>query len=422
LVARPFEEPSASRAEPPGPPAARTEGSFAPPPDEPGPDAGPTASPTSADRPGSPSTATPGAGSPGAATPGAVVARRDPTRRGDTVPRRATTPRGETVPASSAGEQPWRRSAAGDFRAAHGSCRIGERVPGPAGSRWEAAGPAGQDADAWKVGFSPTGEALPDALTDVLLRGSHWVRSAQRVEAQRRERSAAIAAHVEAQIAAFLELCAEAELVPPVTMRVVRDVPRLARHRGEGRPRAAMPASAPGDASLAATLGRNRPNVVRAARIGLPDPAEASMSRPAGRRGVDAERGRRHGLDRTGRRGEADSAGRSRRGGRDQAHGGAAPARVRRRDRLAAWPLLYWRCESFPSAGRSLHLFVEPGGRTFEGRDDPAPLTVLGGQVRVWPVDAPSIVEGMAEVDARRCALHLVDGMARLLWRAGVGL
>lgn len=233
------------------------------------------------------------------------------------------------------------------------------------------AGPGGGyradvDADAWPVGFSPTGEALPDALTDVLLRGSHWVRSARLAEAERRERSAAVAAHVEAQLAAFLKLCAEAELVAPVTMRVVRDAPRLARarHRAEGRPRAALRAADDSTADL-----------------------------PQG-----TERRDQH------------------------ARGGGSPGRWHGRNRPAAWPVLYWRCESFPSAGRSLHLFVEPGGRTFEGRDLPAPLTVLGRQVRVWPVDVPSIVEGMAEVDARRCALHLVDGMARLLWRAGVGL
>jgi hypothetical protein len=213
------------------------------------------------------------------------------------------------------------------------------------------------DGGAWPVGFSPTGTALPDALTDVLLRGSHAVRAAQRVEAQRRERATAIAAHVDNQIGAFLAMCADEDLVPPVSVRVVRDVPRLARagHRN-GRPQAAL-------------------------RAGDENPG-----RPA-----------------------RDTAARSAR-------------RRRRRERLRAWAVLHWRCESFPSAGRSLHLFVEPGGRTFEGRDDPSPLTVLGQEVRVWPVDAASIVEGMAEVDARRAALHLVHGMAQLLWRAGVGL
>jgi hypothetical protein len=323
---------------------------------------------------------------------GAVVLRRGPALPGEV----------------NADERPWRRSPAGDYRATRGSGRFGEAGQAP-------------DADAWKVGFSPSGEALPDALTDVLLRGSHWVRSAQRVETLRRQRSAAIAAHVEAQLAAFLELCAEAELVAPVTMRVVRDVPRLARNRGEGRPRAALPTDPPGDPSAAAALRRARPNVVRAARIGPPDPAEAATTRPQGRRGADADRGRRSGPDRT-RRSDAEAPSRSRRASREAARNVTTQPRWRGRDRLMAWPLLYWRCESFPSAGRSLHLFVEPGGRTFEGREDPAPLTVLGGQVRVWPVDAPSIVEGMAEVDARRCALHLVDGMARLLWRAGVGL
>ncbi|WP_045879486.1 hypothetical protein [Pseudofrankia sp. DC12] len=379
MVARPSEEPSASRAEPPGPPEARREDSFAPAPDQPGPPSAAEFGPA----PEAPA-------SPGGT--GAVVVRRGPALRGEV---------------TAADDQPWRRSAAGDYRA-H---RLGDADPA-------------RDADAWKVGFSPSGEALPDALTDVLLRGSHWVRSAQRVETLRRERSAAIAAHVEAQLAAFLELCAEAELVPPVTLRVVRDVPRLARHRGEGRPRAALPTDPPGDPALAAVPRRGRPNVVRATRIGLPDPADAPTTRPLGRRGAEADRGHRSGPDRAGRpgRADADRSGRSRRGGRDSASGGPAPTRRHGRDQLMAWPLLYWRCESFPSAGRSLHLFVEPGGRTFEGREDPSPLNGLGRQVRVWPVDAPSIVEGMAEVDARRCALHLVDGMARLLWRAGVGL
>jgi hypothetical protein len=196
----------------------------------------------------------------------------------------------------------------------------------------------------------------------VLLRGSHAVRSAQRAEAQRRERATAIAAHVDNQIDAFLAMCADEELVPPVTVRVVRHVPRLARagHR-DGRPQAAVRA------------GDENPG--RPARDGA---ARDGAARPARRR--------------------------------------------RRRERLRAWPVMHWRCESFPSAGRSLHLFVEPGGRTFEGRDDPSPLTVLGQEVRVWPVDAASIVGGMAEVDARRVALYLVHGMAQLLWRAGVGL
>ncbi|ADP78287.1 hypothetical protein FraEuI1c_0199 [Pseudofrankia inefficax] len=385
MVARPFEESSAPRAEPPGPPEARREDSFAPAPDQLGPPSGagfgPAAEPPAAS---------------GDTVTGAVVVRRGPAQLGEL---------------AAADDRTWRRSAAGDYRATRGSHRLGDVDPA-------------RDADAWKVGFSPSGEALPDALTDVLLRGSHWVRSAQRVETLRRERSAAIAAHVEAQLAAFLELCAEAELVPPVTLRVVRDVPRLARHRGEGRPRAALPTDPPGDPSLTAAPRRGRPSVVRATRIGLPDLAEGPTTRPLGRRGAEGDQAHRTGPDRAGRRGRADGdpPSRSRRGGRDSAGGGPAPARWHGRNQLTAWPLLYWRCESFPSAGRSLHLFVEPGGRTFEGREDPAPLDGLGRQVRVWPVDAPSIVEGMAEVDARRCALHLVDGMARLLWRAGVGL
>lgn len=195
----------------------------------------------------------------------------------------------------------------------------------------------------------------------MLLRGSHAIRSSRRAEAQRLERAAAVATHVEAQIHDFLAFCAAESLVPPVTVRTVGDLPRERPGRRDNRPRAALRADARTNADS----------------------------------GVD---------------GGGDS------GAKARSH------RYRRRKRLRAWPVLYWRCESFPSAGRSLHLFVEPGGRTFEGRDDPAPLTVLDREVQVWPVDAPSIVEGMAEVDARRCALHLVHGMAHLLWQAGVGL
>ncbi len=218
------------------------------------------------------------------------------------------------------------------------------------------------DSDAWPVGFSPTGEALPETLTDVLLRGSHAIRSSKRAEAQRLERAAAVANHVDAQIRDFLDFCAAENLVPPVTVRARGTVARRSAGRHGSRPRAVV------------------------------DPQGSIPARVA----PDA--------------------------GDDPAAGGQPAHRVHRRERLKAWPLLYWRCESFPAAGRSLHLFVEPGGRAFEGRDDPSPLTVLGREVRVWPVDAAVIVAGMAEVDARRCALHLVHGMAHLLWRAGVGL
>ncbi|MDT3443479.1 MULTISPECIES: hypothetical protein [unclassified Pseudofrankia] len=297
-----------------------------------------------------------------------------------------------------------------------GPARTSDRVPaGPAELFWQVrpgSYRADVDADAWPVGFSPTGEALPDALTDVLLRGSHWVRSAQRAEAERRERSAAIATHVEAQLATFLRLCAEAELMPPVTMRVVRDVPRLAgaRHRAEGRPRAALRTAD----DLAIPLGLVDP--AGAARSATDSPADQPADPPDRPRPSD----RNPGLRRSRRSPGNPPRGADRHDRRPPA--GGPPSHWHGRSQLTAWPLLYWRCESFPSAGRSLHLFVEPGGRTFEGRDLPAPLTVVGRQVRVWPVDAPSIVEGMAEVDARRCALHLVDGMARLLWRAGIGL
>jgi hypothetical protein len=218
------------------------------------------------------------------------------------------------------------------------------------------------DSDAWPVGFSPTGEALPATLTDVLLRGSHAIRSSKRAEAQRLERAAAVANHVDAQIRDFLDFCAAENLVPPVTVRARGTVARRTGGRHASRPRAVVDPQGSIPARIAPAAGDELPV------------------------------------------------------------GGPSAPRVHRRERLTAWPLLYWRCESFPAAGRSLHLFVEPGGRAFEGRDDPSPLTVLGREVRVWPVDAAVIVAGMAEVDARRCALHLVHGMAHLLWRAGVGL
>jgi hypothetical protein len=211
---------------------------------------------------------------------------------------------------------------------------------------------------------------LPDTLSDVLARGGHAIRSARRSEAERRERAAAIGVHVEAQISAFLAMCASQELRPPVRVRVVPDVPAAARLDEHDK----------------------RPQEI------LGQPA------PRGAEGTSRRQARR-----------AESAGNGHRAG-------SAPRPRVRRERLDAWPMLYWRCERFPSPGRSLHLFVEPSGRLFEGRDDPWPLTSLGRQVRVWPVDVPAIVESMAEVDARRSALHLVHGMAHLLWRSGVGL
>ncbi|WP_101830347.1 hypothetical protein [Frankia canadensis] len=274
------------------------------------------------------------------------------------------------------------------------------------------------DSDAWHVGFSPTGEALPDTLTDVLLRGSHAIRSSKRAEAQRLERAAAVAHHVDAQIRDFLDFCAAEHLTPPVTVRASsarsrrsaasryadHPLPGIDAHlRAETAPRDEWPeqdADGPGPDGRA---GRGRHG-----RRGGSDGRGGHDRRP-GHGGPDG-RGERDGLDRRAVRPGVDD------------HGAARRRRPHRRERLQAWPLLYWRCESFPVAGRSLHLFVEPGGRAFEGRDDPAPLTVLGREVRVWPVDAAAIVAEMAEVDARRCALQLVHGMAHLLWRAGVGL
>ncbi|SQD93675.1 conserved hypothetical protein [Parafrankia sp. Ea1.12] len=267
------------------------------------------------------------------------------------------------------------------------------RQPGPA--RWSPTVHPdhplrhGIDPSTWPVGFSPTGEALPETLTDVLLRGSHAIRSSKRAEAQRLERAAAIAEHVQAQIDDFLGFCAAERLTPPV---IVRTNGRRAERSHDDVP----------DWN------------------GTPRLRTSTMDRAAARAGDDDSRQDR-------RRGEDDAdpdTASPPPTGRHGRRSGTTPARRRllRRERLHAWPLLYWRCESFPAPGRSLHLFVEPDGRTFEGRDAPAPLTVLGREVQVWPVDAPSIVEGMAEVDARRCALHLVHGMAHMLWQAGVGL
>ncbi len=234
------------------------------------------------------------------------------------------------------------------------------------------------------VGFSPTGDVPPDALTDVLVRGSYAIRSSKRSEVERAERAASIARHVEAQIAAFLEMCTAAELLPPITVRVVADVPPAGWvSRRDNRPQEIY----------ALSLGA----AATAAREG--DGWQSGGRRRLGRRAAGGQRGIHHA----------------------PTHGMHQP-RIARRERLRAWPVLYWRCESFPSTGRSLHLFVAPGGRLFEGRDDPWPLTVAGRHVRVWPVDPAVVVGGMAEVDARRCALHLVHEMAHLLWRAGISL
>ncbi|MEX5634329.1 hypothetical protein [Parafrankia sp. FMc2] len=250
----------------------------------------------------------------------------------------------------------------------------------------------GIDPATWPVGFSPTGEALPETLTDVLLRGSHAIRSSKRAEALRLERAAAIADHVEAQILDFLTFCTTEDLVPPVIVRT-----------NGRRPDRAW------ESDLAAGLPGRSHGLAAAEEAGLDQDEDQD----------DDDRAPGHGAA------GGDDATRRPPTARPRAPRAGTPSGRRRRlrrERLQAWPLLYWRCESFPAPGRSLHLFVEPGGRTFEGRDDPAPLTVLGREVRVWQVDAPAIVAGMAEVDARRCALHLVHGMAHMLWQAGVGL
>lgn len=228
--------------------------------------------------------------------------------------------------------------------------RAAERSPDGVPVRWTPAvrahypGRSLVDEGAWRVGFSPSGEALPDSLADILARGSHAVRSAQKVEAQRLERAAAIADHVDRQLSDFLSICAGEGLAAPLTVRVHQTKPRESRRERRDR------------------------------------------TMPSARRTPRAAAGSR-------RRGRAD-----------------------------VWPILYWRSEGFPSAGRSLHLFVDPDGRTFEGLDDPGPLRVMGRQVRVWPVGVHDVVESMAEVDARRCAHQLVAGLAVLLWQSGVGL
>jgi hypothetical protein len=230
----------------------------------------------------------------------------------------------------------------------------------------------------WPVGFSPNGDAPPDALSDVLLRGSHAVMSARRSEAERAERAASIAAHVQAQIRTFIDMCTAAELLPPITVRVVGEVPLEARVDRRGGPPQEIYAF-----GVAAGVGAPQAGGPAGAQVDGPDNGRgAHRSRAIGRRRLGTVR----------------------------------------REQLRAWPVPYWRCENFPSTGRSLHLFVVPGGRLFEGRDDPWPLAALGREVQVWPVDALSIFDAMAEVDARRCALQVVHGMAHLLWRAGVGL
>ncbi len=207
-------------------------------------------------------------------------------------------------------------------------------------------GPGLDDGQAWRVGFSPSGEVLPDTLTDVLTRGSHAVRSTQRAEAERRERATAVADHVERQISEFLSICAAEDLDSGLTVRVHGGRPRL--HRGR----------------------RDR------AILTVPPPRGWAVHRYAGRR----------------------------------------------RGAVRVWPVLYWRSEGFPSAGRSLHLFIDKDGNAFEGLDDPGPLRVMGRQVRAWPVGVRDVLQSMAEVDARRCAHQLVQGLAVLLWQAGVGL
>ncbi len=214
--------------------------------------------------------------------------------------------------------------------------------------------------DARPVGFSPIGDVLPSSLTEVLTRGSHAIRSTRQVEELRRERSGAIATHLDRQIAEFLAICTAENLAPTLVLRTIADRP----------------------AWLARGLRRRRP------QSDIPESTKPSGGRSAQPSGSTDARGRRHS----------------------------------RRVPPQAWPVLYWRNEMFPFTGRCLHLFIDTNGRTFEGREDPGPLHALGREVRAWPVDIHTVVGAMAEVDARRCAHQLVYGMAHLLWQAGIGL
>jgi hypothetical protein len=252
--------------------------------------------------------------------------------------------------------------------------RVGWRTPAT-----RAAYPRPVGSKTWAVGFSPIGSTPPEPLTEVLMHGSHAVLGARRTEALRAERAALIASYVDAQVEIFLEMCATADLQPPVTVKVIPDVPPTAQ-------------PAQRDSS---------PHEIYAAGVEV----LAQPPREAGGPTREQPNGQANG--RGARRGAAT--------GRSRFH-------AIRRERLRTWPVPHWRCESFPSTGRSLHLFVAPDGRLFEGQDDPWPLTALGEQVQAWPVDTSTIVGAMAEVDARRCAMQVVRGMAHLLWRSGVGL
>ncbi len=230
------------------------------------------------------------------------------------------------------------------------------------------------------VGFSPTGDVPPAGLVEVVIRGSYAIRSANRVEEQRRKRADAVATHVDQQIAEFLAICAAENLSPALRVHVIGErLPPVARGGRRRQPPISVPVSI-GTGATGNNATEQQP------------PVEITAGEKAG--------------GRAGRRGS----------------GHAKERRRGRRGSPLVWPVLYWRNEDFPYTGRCLHLFVDSDGRTFEGQDDPGPLHALGREVRVWPVDVHTVVGSMAEVDARRCAQQLVYGLAHILWRAGVSL
>ncbi len=234
-------------------------------------------------------------------------------------------------------------------------------------------------AHARPVGFSPTGDVLPASLVEVVVRGSYAIRSANRVEEQRRKRADAVATHVDQQIAEFLAVCAAENLSPTLGVRVVGErLPPVARSGRRRQPPNSVPVSTGAGATGNSATGQPSTEITNSEKAG----------RKAGRRSSGHAKDRRRG----------------------------------RRASPLVWPVLYWRNEDFPYTGRCLHLFVGSDGQTFEGRDDPGPLHALGREVRVWPVDIHTVVGSMAEVDARRCAQQLVYGLAHMLWCAGVSL
>lgn len=105
---------------------------------------------------------------------------------------------------------------------------------------------------------------------------------------------------------------------------------------------------------------------------------------------------------------------------------GPVAVRVAGRGRRAAavptWPVLYWRIEGFPHVSRSLHLFVDAEGRTYESAYEPGPFAVRGQAPPAEPVDVPALISQMAEVDARRYVGWLVAGLAEHLRATGAAL